>query len=78
MGLLLYAGSGQFIAAGMIAASNPISAIIFTVFFINLRHLLLSAAVSPYFRHLPPSEKHDSGFIVDRRNVWCCYKSFTE
>ena len=54
MGLLLYAGSGQFIAAGMIAASNPISAIIFTVFFINLRHLLLSAAVSPYFRHLPP------------------------
>ena len=54
MGLLLYAGSGQFIAAGMIAASNPISAIVFTVFFINLRHLLLSAAVSPYFRHLPP------------------------
>ena len=54
MSLLLYAGSGQFIAAGMIAASNPISAIIFTVFFINLRHLLLSAAVSPYFRHLPP------------------------
>ena len=54
MGLLLYAGSGQFIAAAMIAASNPISAIIFTVFFINLRHLLLSAAVSPYFRHLPP------------------------
>ena len=54
MGLLLYAGSGQFIAAGMIAASNPISAIVFTVFFINLRHLLLSAAISPYFRHLPP------------------------
>ena len=54
MSLLLYAGSGQFIAAGMIAASNPISAIMFTVFFINLRHLLLSAAVSPYFRHLPP------------------------
>ena len=54
MSLLLYAGSGQFIAAGMIAASNPISAIIFTVFFINLRHLLLSAAISPYFRHLTP------------------------
>jgi 4-azaleucine resistance transporter AzlC len=54
MSLILYAGSGQFIAAGMISASNPISAIIFTVFFINLRHLLLSAAVSPYFRHLSP------------------------
>lgn len=54
MSLLLYAGSGQFIAAGMIAASNPMSAIIFTVFFINLRHLLLSAAIAPYFRHLTP------------------------
>lgn len=54
MSLLLYAGSGQFIAAGMIAASNPISAIIFTVLFINLRHLLLSAAIAPYFQHLSP------------------------
>jgi 4-azaleucine resistance transporter AzlC len=54
MSILLYAGSGQFIAAGMIAASNPISAIIFTVLFINLRHLLLSAAIAPYFRQLPP------------------------
>lgn len=52
MSLLLYAGSAQFIAAGLIAASHPISAIIFTIFFVNLRHLLLSAALSPYFRHL--------------------------
>ncbi|MED1421514.1 AzlC family ABC transporter permease [Bacillus smithii] len=51
--LILYAGSGQFIASGMIAATNPVSAIIFTIFFINLRHLLMSAAISPYFRHLP-------------------------
>lgn len=48
--ILLYAGSAQFIAAGMIAASNPISAVIFTIFFVNLRHLLMSAAISPYFR----------------------------
>lgn len=54
MSLLLYAGSGQFIAAGLIAASHPISAIVFTIFFVNLRHLLLSAAISPYFRHLSP------------------------
>lgn len=48
--LLLYAGSGQFIAAGMIAAAHPISAIVFTIFFVNSRHLLLSAALAPYFR----------------------------
>ncbi|GIN87765.1 branched-chain amino acid ABC transporter permease [Heyndrickxia sporothermodurans] len=54
LSILVYAGSAQFIAAGMIAASNPASAIIFTIFFVNLRHFLMSAALSPYFRHLSP------------------------
>ncbi|WP_232698363.1 AzlC family ABC transporter permease [Brevibacillus daliensis] len=54
LSLLLYAGSAQFIAAGMLAAQASVTAIIFTIFFVNLRHLLLSAALSPYFKHLPP------------------------
>lgn len=54
MSLLVYAGSAQFIFAGMIAANGSAAAIIFTIFFVNLRHLLLSAALSPYFRHLTP------------------------
>ncbi|RAL24030.1 AzlC family ABC transporter permease [Thermoflavimicrobium daqui] len=51
--LLLYAGSAQFIVAGMYTAGASISAIIFTIFLVNLRHLLMSAALSSYFRHLP-------------------------
>ncbi|WP_308639889.1 AzlC family ABC transporter permease [Paenibacillus silvisoli] len=54
MSVLIYAGSAQFIIAGMIAAHGSAAAIVFTVFFVNLRHLLLSAALSPYFRHLTP------------------------
>ncbi len=54
MCLLVYAGSAQFIAAGMIAGHGSAAAIVFTIFFVNLRHLLLSAALSPYFRHLNP------------------------
>jgi 4-azaleucine resistance transporter AzlC len=54
MSLLLYAGSAQFIFAGMFAAGSPIFSIIFTVFFVNIRHLLLSAALSPYFRKYSP------------------------
>ncbi|MGE6376660.1 AzlC family ABC transporter permease [Peribacillus muralis] len=54
MSLILYAGSAQFIAAGMIAASSSPTAIIITILFVNMRHLLLSAALSPYFRHLSP------------------------
>jgi 4-azaleucine resistance transporter AzlC len=51
MSLLLYAGSAQFIFAGMFAAGSPMFSIIFTIFFVNIRHLLLSAAVSPFFRN---------------------------
>ncbi|MFD2118004.1 AzlC family ABC transporter permease [Paenibacillus yanchengensis] len=52
--ILVYAGSAQFIMAGMIAAHGSAISIITTVLFVNLRHLLLSAALSPYFRHLTP------------------------
>ncbi|AZN41125.1 AzlC family ABC transporter permease [Paenibacillus albus] len=54
MSVLIYAGSAQFIIAGMVAAQGSVAAIIVTIFFVNLRHLLLSAALSPYFRHLTP------------------------
>ncbi len=45
LSLILYAGSAQFIAAGMLASNGSAVAIMFTIFFVNLRHLLLSAAV---------------------------------
>ncbi|WP_379127173.1 AzlC family ABC transporter permease [Paenibacillus sp. sgz500958] len=54
MSSILYAGSAQFIAAGMIAAGSTASSIVVTILFVNLRHLLLSAAISPFFRHLSP------------------------
>ncbi|BAU28455.1 4-azaleucine resistance transporter AzlC [Aneurinibacillus soli] len=64
LSLILYAGSAQFIAAGMIAADGSATAIIFTIFFVNLRHLLLSAAVSPYFRHLSPTRNMLIGSLL--------------
>lgn len=53
MSMVLYAGSAQFAAAGMIAAAAQPGAIIATVFFVNLRHLLLSAALAPFFARIP-------------------------
>lgn len=51
---VLYAGSAQFVVAGLVAASLPgalpIVAITATVFLVNLRHLLLAAALAPHFR----------------------------
>jgi 4-azaleucine resistance transporter AzlC len=54
MSLVLYAGSAQFVLVGLIAAGMPASAIIVTIFLVNIRHVLYSAAVSPHVRHLRP------------------------
>jgi 4-azaleucine resistance transporter AzlC len=48
---VLYAGSAQFVVTGMLG--SPAAAIVLTVFFLNLRHLLLSAALAPALRHVP-------------------------
>ena len=53
MSLVLYAGSAQFVVASMLAAASPPLAVIATVFFVNLRHLLLSAALAPHFARVP-------------------------
>lgn len=50
MSLLVYAGASQFIAVGMLAAEAGVVAVAATTFLVNLRILLMSAALSPYFR----------------------------
>ncbi len=50
MSLLVYAGSSQLVAAGLFAAGAPAASIILTTFVVNLRHLLLSAAVAPFLK----------------------------
>lgn len=50
MSLFVYAGSSQFIGAGMIAAGAGLAAIAVTTFLVNLRHLLMSASLAPHLK----------------------------
>lgn len=52
MSVLVFAGSAQLIAVGLIEASAGLAALTATTFLVNLRHLLMSAAVAPYLGHL--------------------------
>jgi 4-azaleucine resistance transporter AzlC len=56
MSLLVYAGSSQLIAVGLLAARVPALSVILTTFVVNLRHLLMSAAVSPFLKRWRPLE----------------------
>ncbi|HEX2954156.1 MAG TPA: AzlC family ABC transporter permease [Bacillota bacterium] len=46
MSILVYAGSAQFIAAGLLQAGIGFGPIILTTFLVNLRHALMSAALT--------------------------------
>ena len=50
MSTLVYAGSAQFILCGLLLLSAPLLSIVFTVFLVNLRHLLMSLSVAHYFK----------------------------
>ena len=50
MSVFVYAGSAQFIASSMILSNASVASIILTIFFVNFRHLFMSAALAPYFR----------------------------
>lgn len=52
LSLFVFAGSSQFIAAGLVAQNTAVAVIIFTTFIVNMRHALYSASLAPYVKHL--------------------------
>lgn len=52
MSVLVYSGSGQLIAVGMLGSGAAAAGIIATIFLVNCRYLLLSASIAPYLKKL--------------------------
>lgn len=52
MSSIVFAGSSQFIATQLFSASAPGLVIVLTTAVVNLRHMLYSASVAPYIKHL--------------------------
>lgn len=48
--IFVYAGSAQFVLVTMLLSHSPILSIIFSVFLVNARMMLLSTTLSPYFK----------------------------
>ena len=60
----VFAGSSQFIAAGMVAANTSWLLIVLTTFVVNLRHLLYAVSLVPYIKHLPQRWKVPLAFLL--------------
>ncbi|NQU65496.1 MAG: AzlC family ABC transporter permease [SAR324 cluster bacterium] len=50
MSLIVFAGSSQLIAVGLFLAGASAVSIIITTFIVNLRHFLMTAALSPFLK----------------------------
>ena len=52
MSLFVFAGSAQFIGAGLVGQGAAVGVIVLTTFVVNLRHMLYSASLGPHMKHL--------------------------
>ncbi|MEG2171792.1 MAG: AzlC family ABC transporter permease [Desulfovibrionaceae bacterium] len=62
MSVVLFAGSGQFVAASLWGAGAGAVTVILMVFVVNLRHLLMSAALAPHLKPLARWQKFIFGY----------------
>ncbi len=68
---VVFAGSAQFVALGLWSAPHlplPIAAIIGATLVVNLRLLLMGAALRPWFARLPPRAAYVSVFFMADEN----------
>lgn len=52
MSAVVFAGSAQFAATQLIHEAAPAAVIVATIAMVNLRHMLYSASMAPYLKHL--------------------------
>lgn len=64
MTLLVYSGSAQMASLPLIAAGAPVAIAIATAAVVNLRFVVFSAALWPYFGHLPLRHRLLLGYLT--------------
>jgi 4-azaleucine resistance transporter AzlC len=64
MSSIVFAGSAQFITAQLVQDSAPGFVIILTIAVVNLRHMLYSASLAPYLKHLSTKWKFLLSYLL--------------
>lgn len=61
---LVFAGSSQFVALQMWVSPLPVVTIVLTTLIVNLRHMLMGAALRPWLSKLPAPKVYGSIFFM--------------
>jgi 4-azaleucine resistance transporter AzlC len=76
MGALVFAGASQMVAMSVWAPVLPVWTIILTVMSVNLRHVLMGAAIQPYFSRLSRFKAYGSLFFMNDESWALTMKEF--
>src|SRR5829696_9123090 len=68
MSALVFSGAAQFVVLGLWATPLPVAGIALTTLVVGLRHLLMGAALSPFFSKLPRLKAYGSVFFMADEN----------
>jgi 4-azaleucine resistance transporter AzlC len=68
MSATVLAGAAQLVAVELWADPIPVAAVVVTTAVVNLRYVLMSAALRPWFRQLAPREAYASVFFFADEN----------
>lgn len=64
MSAFVFAGASQFVALGLWGPDLPFTGIVVTTLVVNLRHVLMGAALGPWFSRLSPLQAYGSLFFM--------------
>ena len=64
MSVFIFAGASQLAAIELVGQSAPVAVVVLTVLVINLRHVMYSASIAPYFESEPPRWKAALSYLL--------------
>lgn len=64
MSALVFAGAAQLAVIELVSRDAPLVVVVVTAVVINLRYLMYSASIAPYFRHFSAVRKALAGFLM--------------
>lgn len=78
MSAFVFAGSAQFVAAGLVSAHASLGIIVLTTFIVNLRHSLYAVTLAPHMRHLPQRWLAPLGFLLTDEAFMVAIRRYTQ
>lgn len=78
MSVIVFAGAAQLVALQLISSGAPVFVILLSTFFVNLRFMMYSASLAPYFKEVSGKQKGWLAYLLTDQAYAIAITHFTE